>query len=151
MPTLVLLRHGQSFWNKANLFTGWTDVDLTELGMEEARRAGARMAAAGYSFDRCFTSLLKRAIKTLHAALEEMGVLWLPEEKSWRLNERALWCLARSRQGGDCRALWKRTGLAWRRSWDVRPPPLDLDDERHPVNDGRYADLPTALRPGRKA
>jgi 2,3-bisphosphoglycerate-dependent phosphoglycerate mutase len=147
MPTLVLLRHGQSFWNKANLFTGWTDVDLTELGMEEARRAGARMAAAGYGFDRCFTSVLKRAIKTLHAALEEMGLLWLPEEKSWRLNERHYGSL----QGLDKAETAARYGneqvLAWRRSWDVRPPPLDLDDERHPVNDGRYADLPAALLP----
>lgn len=146
MRTLVLLRHGQSVWNKSNLFTGWTDVDLTELGMQEARQAGARMAA-GYGFDRCFTSVLKRAIKTLHAALEEMGLLWLPEEKSWRLNERHYGAL----QGLDKAETADRYGneqvFAWRRSWDVPPPPLDMDDKRHPVNDGRYAGLPIALLP----
>jgi 2,3-bisphosphoglycerate-dependent phosphoglycerate mutase len=88
MPTLVLLRHGESVWNKENLFTGWTDVDLTEQGMREARDAGVRLAAAGHRFDTCFTSVLKRAIKTLHLALEEMDLLWLPEQKTWRLNER---------------------------------------------------------------
>ena len=84
----MLLRHGQSIWNKENLFTGWTDVDLTEEGIREGRQAGVRLAAVGYSFDVCFTSVLKRAIKTLHLALDEMDLLWLTAQKSWRLNER---------------------------------------------------------------
>jgi len=88
MRTLVLLRHGESVWNEADLFTGWTGVDLTDKGAQEARNAGVRLAVAGYSFDRCFTSFLKRAVKALHMVLEEMDLLWLPEEKSWRLNER---------------------------------------------------------------
>jgi 2,3-bisphosphoglycerate-dependent phosphoglycerate mutase len=147
MRTLVLLRHGQSVWNKTNLFTGWTDVDLTELGMHEARQAGACLAAAGYGFDRCFTSVLKRAIKTLHVALEEMDLLWLPEQKSWRLNERHYGAL----QGLDKAATAERYGekqvYAWRRSWEVRPLLLDMDDKRHPAKDPRYSDLPAALLP----
>jgi 2,3-bisphosphoglycerate-dependent phosphoglycerate mutase len=147
MRSLVLLRHGQSVWNKTNQFTGWTDVDLTEFGMQQARQAGALLAAAGYDFDRCFTSVLKRAIKTLHATLEEMGLLWLPEQKSWRLNERHYGAL----QGLDKASTAERYGedqvFGWRRSWDVPPPPLDMGDKRHPINDRRYVDLPAALLP----
>lgn len=147
MPTLVLLRHGESRWNRENLFTGWTDVDLTERGMQEARQAGEGLAHAGYSFDRCFTSVLKRAIKTLHAVLDDVNLLWLPEEKSWRLNERHYGAL----QGLDKVQTAERYGSeqvhAWRRSWDVRPPPLELDDDRHPSRDPRYAQVPAALLP----
>jgi 2,3-bisphosphoglycerate-dependent phosphoglycerate mutase len=147
MGTLILLRHGESLWNKENRFTGWTDVNLTERGRHEARRAGERLAAAGYSFDRCFTSLLKRAIKTMHTVLEEMDLLWLPEEKSWRLNERHYGAL----QGLDKSETAERYGseqvLAWRRSWSVRPPPLPADDDRHPSRDRRYAGIPVALLP----
>jgi 2,3-bisphosphoglycerate-dependent phosphoglycerate mutase len=147
MPALVLLRHGESLWNRDNLFTGWTDIDLTERGVQEARRAGTRLSAGGYSFDRCFTSVLKRAIKTLHIALEEMNLLWLPEEKSWRLNERHYGAL----QGLDKAETAKRYGseqvLAWRRSWSVPPPPLEIGDHRHPMRDRRYARLPDSLLP----
>lgn len=141
MATLVLLRHGESLWNKENRFTGWTDIDLTELGILEARQAGKSLASAGYVFDRCFTSVLRRAIKTLHAALEEMDLLWLPEEKNWRLNERHYGAL----QGLNKSKMAERYGndqvLAWRRGWCVPPPPLEMTDGRHPRHDPRYAQI----------
>ena len=147
MATLVLLRHGESLWNKENKFTGWTDVDLTERGMYEARQAGKTLAAAGHAFDRCFTSVLKRAIRTLHAVLEEMDLLWVPEEKSWRLNERHYGAL----QGLDKLKTAERYGneqvLAWRRSWSVQPPALKADDDRDPSHDRRYAEVPASLLP----
>ena len=147
MPTLVLLRHGESVWNKENLFTGWTDVDLTEQGMREAREAGGRLAAAGYRFDVCFTSVLKRAIKTLHLALEEMDLLWLPVEKSWRLNERHYGALQGLNKAETAARYGKEQVFVWRRSWDVPPPPLEAGDKRGPANDPRYAGLPVALLP----
>ena len=147
MGTLVLLRHGQSLWNKANLFTGWTDIDLTEFGAHEARQAGARLAAAGHSFDRCFTSVLKRAIRTLHIALEEMDHLWLPEQKTWRLNERHYGALQGLDKAETAARYGKEQVFAWRRNWDMPPPPLDMDDKRHPITDRRYAKLPAALLP----
>jgi len=147
MPTLVLLRHGQSFWNEANLFTGWTDVDLTDLGIQEARKAGARLKAEGYTFDRCFTSVLKRAIKTLHAALDEMDLLWLPEQKSWRLNERHYGALQGLDKAETAERYGKERVFAWRRSWDVLPPLLETDDRRCPANDRRYAEVPATLLP----
>ena len=147
MPTLVLLRHGQSFWNEANLFTGWTDVDLTDLGMQEARKAGARLKTEGYTFDRCFTSVLKRAIKTLHAALDKMDLLWLPEQKSWRLNERHYGALQGLDKAETAERYGKERVFAWRRSWDVPPPSLGTDDRRYPANDRRYAELPVTLLP----
>jgi 2,3-bisphosphoglycerate-dependent phosphoglycerate mutase len=147
MRTLVLLRHGQSFWNEADLFTGWTDVDLTERGVQEAREAGARLAADGYTFDRCFTSVLKRAVKTLHTVLDEMDLLWLPEEKSWRLNERHYGALQGLNKAETAQRYGSEQVLAWRRSWDVLPPPLAIEDNRHPVHDRRYAKLPRRLLP----
>jgi 2,3-bisphosphoglycerate-dependent phosphoglycerate mutase len=147
MPTLVLLRHGQSFWNEANLFTGWTDVDLTDLGIQEARKAGARLKAEGYTFDRCFTSVLKRAIKTLHAALDEMDLLWLPEQKSWRLNERHYGALQGLDKAETAERYGKERVFAWRRSWDVLPPLLETNDRRYPANDRRYAEVPVTLLP----
>ncbi len=145
---LVLLRHGQSEWNVANLFTGWTDVDLTEQGRVEARQAGRELKATGIRFDFCYTSTLKRAIRTLWIALDEMDRMWLPVEKSWRLNERHYGAL----QGLDKAQTVEKHGEAqvkiWRRSYDIPPPPLDPADERHPKHDPRYADLDPALLPG---
>jgi len=144
---LVLLRHGQSEWNVANLFTGWHDVDLTELGRQEARSAGRELKATGIRFDYCYTSLLKRAIRTLWIALDEMDRMWLPVEKSWRLNERHYGAL----QGLDKAQTVQKHGEAqvkiWRRSYDITPPPLDASDPRHPRNDPRYADLDPRLLP----
>ena len=141
MYKLVLIRHGQSEWNKANLFTGWVDVDLSEQGVAEAEAAGQRLTRAGHDFDLCFTSVLKRAIKTLHIALEGMDRLWLPTTKSWRLNERHYGAL----QGLDKKQTAEKYGddqvHTWRRSYATPPPPLDADDERHPRHDPRYRDL----------
>lgn len=145
--TLVLLRHGQSVWNKENLFAGWTDVDLTEEGIREGRQAGARLAAAGYSFDVCFTSVLKRAIKTLYFTLDEMDLLWLTAQKSWRLNERHYGALQGLNKAETAERYGNEQVLAWRRSWDVPPPPLDIGDKRQPVNDRRYARVPSTLLP----
>ncbi len=146
--TLVLLRHGESTWNLENRFTGWKDVDLTGKGMSEARTAGALMSAEGFSFDVVHTSVLLRAIKTAQVALEEMGLHWLPVERHWRLNERHYGAL----QGLDKKETAERHGseqvLIWRRSYDVPPPALDADDERHPRFDPRYADLAPELVPG---
>jgi 2,3-bisphosphoglycerate-dependent phosphoglycerate mutase len=144
---LVLLRHGQSEWNVANLFTGWHDVDLTELGRAEARQAGRELKATGIRFDFVYTSLLKRAIRTLWIALDEMDRMWLPVEKSWRLNERHYGAL----QGLDKAQTVEKHGEAqvkvWRRSYDIPPPALDPADERHPKHDPRYADLDPRLLP----
>lgn len=147
MPTLVLLRHGQSLWNKEDLFTGWTDVDLSGQGVDEARAAGHRLAAAGFAFDLCFTSVLKRAIKTLHYALEEMDQLYLPEIKSWRLNERHYGALQGLNKAQTAAQHGKDQVFIWRRSWDVPPPPLAADDPRHPAHDPRYRDVPAADLP----
>ncbi len=145
---LVLLRHGQSDWNEKNLFTGWTDVDLTALGREEARRAGRTLADAELSFDIAFTSVLTRAIRTLWIALDEMRLMWIPVERSWRLNERHYGSL----QGLDKAQTTAKHGEAqvkiWRRSYDIPPPPLDESDERHPRHDPRYAALAPSVLPG---
>ena len=143
---LVLVRHGQSDWNEKNLFTGWTDVDLTELGREEARRGGRTLADAGLTFDIAFTSVLTRAIRTLWIVLDEMRLAWLPVENHWRLNERHYGAL----QGLDKAQTAAKHGAEqvkiWRRSYDIAPPPLAWDDPRHPRHDPRYAGLaPTAL------
>jgi len=141
MHTLVLLRHGESTWNRDNRFTGWTDVDLTEKGREEAQESGRLMAAAGFAFDVAHTSVLKRAIRTLWIALDEMDLLWVPVQRSWRLNERHYGGL----QGLDKAETAAKHGDAqvkiWRRSYDIPPPPLAADDERHPSRDRRYAGL----------
>jgi 2,3-bisphosphoglycerate-dependent phosphoglycerate mutase len=147
MPTLVLLRHGQSLWNQENRFTGWTDVDLTRQGVEEARQAGVRLAVAGYTFDVCFTSVLKRAIRTLHLVLEEMDLLWLPVWKTWRLNERHYGALQGLNKGETAKQYGEEQVFAWRRSWDVRPPPLDVADQRYPAKDRRYGELSADLLP----
>lgn len=139
MKTLVLLRHGESIWNMENRFTGWTDVGLSEKGVNEAREAGHLMHEGGYVFDFAYTSVLKRAIKTLWLALEEMDLMWIPVEKSWRLNERHYGAL----QGLNKQETVNRHGeqqvKIWRRSYDIRPPALGPDDERSPAKDPRYA------------
>ncbi len=141
MRTLVLLRHGESTWNKENRFTGWTDVGLTEKGVSEATEAGRAMSEAGYHFDIAFTSVLKRAIKTLWLALEEMDMMWIPVRRSWRLNERHYGDL----QGANKLEMVERFGSeqvhVWRRSYDTPPPPLEAEDERSPRNDPRYSSL----------
>ena len=147
MTRLVLLRHGESTWNKENRFTGWTDVDLTDKGREEAREAGRLMAAEGFTFDVAYTSVLTRAIRTLWIALDEMKLLWLDTHKSWRLNERHYGAL----QGLDKAETAARHGdeqvKIWRRSYDIPPPPLEAADERHPSRDPRYARLPPSELP----
>ncbi len=141
MPRLVLIRHGQSAWNLENRFTGWWDVDLTPLGVEEAKAAGTLMAERGLDFDICFTSLQTRAIKTLHLALEPMGRLWLPVEKDWRLNERHYGGLT----GLDKAEMMAKAGeeqvRIWRRSFDVPPPPLEAGSPYDLAGDRRYADV----------
>ena len=139
--TVVLLRHGQSTWNQENRFTGWKDVDLSEQGVAEARDAGRLLKEGDYRFDLAFTSVLKRAIKTLGIALDEMDQLWIPVTKHWRLNERHYGAL----QGLDKAETAARHGeeqvKIWRRSYDIPPPPLAPDDERYSGKDPRYADL----------
>jgi 2,3-bisphosphoglycerate-dependent phosphoglycerate mutase len=141
MYKLVLLRHGESTWNKENRFTGWTDVDLSEKGREEAEAAGRLLRDAGYSFDLAFTSVLTRAIRTGWITLDVLGELWIPVERSWRLNERHYGAL----QGLNKAETAARHGEAqvklWRRAYDIPPPPLTPDDERHPSRDRRYANL----------
>jgi len=136
---LVLLRHGESTWNRENRFTGWTDVDLAPSGIEEARSAGRLLKAGGYDFDLAFTSVLKRAIRTLWLALEELDRMWLPVEKSWRLNERHYGAL----QGLNKAQMAAKFGEAqvhtWRRSYDIPPPVLAPSDERYEGSDPRYA------------
>jgi 2,3-bisphosphoglycerate-dependent phosphoglycerate mutase len=141
MHKLVLLRHGESTWNKENRFTGWTDVDLSETGVKEAHAAGQLLKREGWDFDVCYTSVLTRAIRTLNIVLGEMGRLWLPVTKSWRLNERHYGGL----QGLNKSEMAQKYGEAqvhtWRRSYSVQPPPLEKTDERFPGFDRRYADL----------
>jgi 2,3-bisphosphoglycerate-dependent phosphoglycerate mutase len=141
MIKLVLLRHGESVWNKENRFTGWTDVDLSEKGVEEAHQAGIMMKEKGYTFDIAYTSVLKRAIRTLWISLEEMDLMWLPIINSWRLNERHYGAL----QGLNKAEMAEKFGEAqvhmWRRSYDVPPPPLDETDDRYPGKDRRYHNL----------
>ena len=147
MHKIVLLRHGESVWNKENRFTGWTDVELTELGIAEAKAAGKLMREAGFAFDIAFSSLLKRAIHTLWLALDEMDRTWIPVQRSWRLNERHYGNL----QGLNKLEMTEKFGeqqvLEWRRSYDVPPPPLPLDDPRHPGFDQRYAQLLQSVLP----
>jgi 2,3-bisphosphoglycerate-dependent phosphoglycerate mutase len=147
MKKLVLLRHGESVWNQSNRFTGWTDVDLTGRGREEAAEAGRTLKKEGFVFDLAYTSVLKRAIRTLWIVLDEMDLMWIPELRSWRLNERHYGAL----QGLDKAETAARHGMEqvhlWRRSYDVPPPPLSLDDERHPGRDPRYRDVPPSELP----
>jgi len=138
---LVLCRHGQSIWNLENLFTGWTDVDLTEKGIQEARTAGQQLKELGFQFDLAYTSVLKRAIRTLWLILDEMDQMWIPVERAWELNERHYGAL----QGLDKAATAAKYGddqvHIWRRSYDTPPPELEKSDERHPCHDPRYAGI----------
>jgi 2,3-bisphosphoglycerate-dependent phosphoglycerate mutase len=142
MKKIVLLRHGESAWNKENRFTGWKDVDLTEKGIEEARAAGKLLAREGYDFDFTFTSLLTRAIRTLDLALGEMDRLWLPVEKDWRLNERHYGALTALNKAETAQKFGEQQVLMWRRSYDIPPPPFEASDERNPARDRRYAGVP---------
>jgi 2,3-bisphosphoglycerate-dependent phosphoglycerate mutase len=135
---LVLLRHGQSTWNLENLFTGWTDVDLTDQGIAEAREAARQLREEGFRFDIAFTSVLKRAIRTLWLALEEMDCMWLPVERSWTLNERHYGALQGLNKAETAQKYGDEQVHIWRRSYDTPPPPLDQDDPRHPRHDARY-------------
>ncbi len=139
MRKIVLLRHGESVWNRENRFTGWTDVDLSAKGVEEARAGGRALAAGGYRFDLAFTSVLKRAIRTLWIALEELDQLWLPVEKSWRLNERHYGALQGLNKAEMAAKYGEAQVLAWRRSYDTRPPALEAGDPRYEAGDPRYA------------
>jgi len=144
---LVLLRHGQSQWNLENRFTGWTDVGLTPQGEAEARTAGEQLLEGGYDFDLAFTSVLKRAILTLHLTLEVMDRLWLPVVKHWRLNERHYGGLQGLNKAETAAQHGDEQVHVWRRSYDVPPPALDRDDPRHPGHDPRYADLTPDVLP----
>jgi len=141
MHTLVLLRHGESDWNRENRFTGWTDVDLSAQGVEEARAAGRLLKAQGLRFDVAFTSVLKRAIRTLDIVLAEMDLSWIPVEKSWRLNERHYGALQGLDKAETAATFGEAQVLAWRRAYDTPPPPLEPADPRHPGNDPRYGAL----------
>src|SRR5688572_30758288 len=141
MTRLVLLRHGESTWNKENRFTGWTDVDLTDKGREEAREAGRLLKEAGFAFDVAYTSVLTRAIRTLWLALDEMGSMWIPIHNSWRLNERHYGGLQGLNKAETAAKHGEAQVKIWRRSYDVPPPPLDVSDPRHPSHDRRYASL----------
>jgi 2,3-bisphosphoglycerate-dependent phosphoglycerate mutase len=141
MHKVVLLRHGESTWNKENRFTGWHDVDLTDRGRDEAREAGRLLKEGGYVFDVAFTSVLKRAIKTLGIALDTLDQLWIPVIKSWRLNERHYGALQGLNKAETAAGHGEAQTKIWRRSFDIPPPPLPLDDERHPSRDPRYEGL----------
>lgn len=141
MYKIVLLRHGESTWNMENRFTGWTDVDLSEKGILEAHEAGKLMKAEGYEFDICYTSVLKRAIRTLWIALDEMDRMYLPVINSWRLNERHYGALQGLNKAETAQKFGEEQVHIWRRSYDTRPPALEKDDERYPGKDARYADL----------
>ncbi len=147
MKKLVLLRHGESTWNKENRFTGWTDVDLSDKGVQEAIAGGKTMKDAGLVFDVAYTSVLKRAVKTLWLALEQMDLMWIPIHNTWRLNERHYGAL----QGLNKAETAERHGMEqthiWRRSYDVPPPALTADDPRHPSHDPRYASVSAADLP----
>ncbi|MEJ5308972.1 MAG: 2,3-diphosphoglycerate-dependent phosphoglycerate mutase [Anaerolineae bacterium] len=144
MYKLVLIRHGESVWNKANLFTGWTDVDLSEKGIEEAHAGGQALFEAGYTFDVAFTSVLKRAIRTLWIVLDEMDLMWIPVHRSWRLNERHYGALQGLNKAETAAKYGEDQVLIWRRAYDIAPPALEKDDPRWPGHDRRYQDLDPA-------
>jgi 2,3-bisphosphoglycerate-dependent phosphoglycerate mutase len=139
---LVLCRHGQSDWNLKNLFTGWTDVDLTDLGRQEAVDAGRTLRDLGFEFDIAYTSVLKRAIRTLWLMLDELDAMWIPVVRDWRLNERHYGALQGLNKAETAAKYGDKQVLIWRRSYATPPPPLDVDDERHPSHDKRYAGIP---------
>lgn len=141
MKKLVLLRHGESTWNKANRFTGWTDVDLSEKGAAEARKAGDVLKKEGYLFDVAYTSVLKRAIRTLWIVLDKMDLMWIPVYNSWRLNERHYGALQGLNKSEMASKYGEEQVLIWRRSYDIRPPALEKNDPRSPAKNPRYKDL----------
>ena len=141
MIKLVLIRHGESVWNQENLFTGWTDVDLSDKGTEEAKNAGRLLAQEGYQFDIAFTSVLKRAIRTLWYVLDGLDLMWIPVNRSWRLNERHYGALQGLNKAETAAKYGDDQVLIWRRSYDIPPPALEKDDERYPGHDRRYQDL----------
>ena len=141
MTKLVFVRHGESEWNKLNLFTGWTDVDLSEKGHEEAAAAGKLLKAEGYDFDVCYTSYLKRAIHTLNHILDEMDRVWLPVTKTWKLNERHYGALQGLNKSETAEKYGEEQVKIWRRSFDVKPPKLEATDERNPANQAIYASV----------
>jgi len=141
MYKLVLLRHGESTWNRENLFTGWTDVDLSEKGLAEACEAGKLLSDGGFVFDLAYSSVLLRALRTLWIVLDEMQLLWIPVKRSWRLNERHYGDLQGLNKSEMAAQYGEEKVLQWRRSYDIPPPPLTLDDKRHPRFDRRYADV----------
>jgi 2,3-bisphosphoglycerate-dependent phosphoglycerate mutase len=147
MKKLVLIRHGESTWNKDNRFTGWTDVDLSEKGVEEATAGGRALRDEGYVFDVAYTSVLKRAIKTLWIALEQMDQMWIPVHNTWRLNERHYGALQGLNKAETAAKHGMEQTNIWRRSYDVPPPALTPDDPRHPSRDPRYAGLSPADLP----
>jgi len=147
MLKVVLLRHGESTWNKENRFTGWTDVDLSERGREEAAEAGRLLREGGYVFDLAYTSVLKRAIRTLWMALDWLDQMWIPVEKDWRLNERHYGALQGLNKAETAAKHGEAQTKIWRRSYDIPPPPLTPDDPRHPSRDPRYANLPPGELP----
>ena len=148
MAKLVFIRHGQSEWNLKNLFTGWVDVNLSEKGEQEAKEAGRKLKEAGIEFDQAYTSVLTRAIKTLHFALEESGQLWVPETKTWSLNERHYGALQGQNKAEAAEKFGEEQVHIWRRSYDVLPPLLSADDEGSAANDRRYANLDPRIVPG---
>ncbi|MBA3755305.1 MAG: 2,3-diphosphoglycerate-dependent phosphoglycerate mutase [Nitrosomonas sp.] len=141
MMKIVLLRHGESTWNKENRFTGWTDVDLTPRGLQEAQNAGRLLREQGYAFDIAYTSVLKRAIRTLWITLDEMDQMWIPIQHTWRLNERHYGALQGLNKSETAAQYGDEQVLIWRRSYDARPPTLTIDDERYPGADPRYKNL----------
>jgi 2,3-bisphosphoglycerate-dependent phosphoglycerate mutase len=147
MYKLVLIRHGESVWNKENRFTGWTDVDLSDRGREEARKAGQLLKEQGYTFDLAYVSVLKRAVRTLWLVLDEMDLMWLPVRHSWRLNERHYGALQGLNKSETAAKFGEDQVKIWRRSYDVPPPALEPSDPRFPGNDRRYADLSPAELP----
>jgi 2,3-bisphosphoglycerate-dependent phosphoglycerate mutase len=147
MYKVVLLRHGESEWNKENRFTGWTDVDLSEKGMEEAKKAGQLMKEAGLEFDIAYTSVLKRAIRTFFLATDAMDLLWIPVVKSWRLNERHYGALQGLNKAETAQKYGDEQVHIWRRSYDIQPPALAMTDERYPGHDRRYFDISRAELP----
>ena len=147
MYKVVLLRHGESEWNKENKFTGWTDVDLSEKGLAEAKAAGKTLSGEGYTFDIAFTSVLKRAIRTLWLTLDGMDLMWIPVHRTWRLNERHYGALQGLNKAETAAKYGEKQVKIWRRSYDIPPPALEPTDERFPGKDRRYADLKPAELP----
>lgn len=151
MKTLILVRHGESAWNKLNLFTGWTDVDLTENGVKEAFEAGKLLKKEGFKPQMCYTSYLKRAVKTLNQILDAMDMDWLPVEKSWRLNEKSYGAIQGLNKADTAAKYGDDQVLLWRRSYDVQPPALEDNDPRNPRNEERYAGVDPKLLPATEA